>query len=110
MQSTQGMAWDRLTTDLASLAGQDHRERPADMFALAVEHAHPASPACWPCAARHVFNDERRRFMALVRRIGADAHRIYVKGSRTHGVAQLAARYAVTLRTMREVLEHMEAA
>lgn len=110
MQSTIGNSWNRLTADLAALAGQSHRERPADMFALSVEHTHPASPPCWPVSKTHRYDADRREFAAVVRRIGVQAKAIFAKGSRTAGVAALAARFGVTLPTMRDVLAHMETA
>lgn len=110
MQSTVGNAWDRLTADLAALAGQSHLDAPADMFALPVEHTHPASPPCWPVAARRTYDAERRAFAALCRRIGAQVKAAFVKGSRTDGVAALAKRFEISQDRLRAVLDHMAAA
>ena len=110
MQSVAGSAWDRLTSDLASLAGQSHIEAPASMFALSVEHSHPASPPCWPVAKRRVYDEERRVFMALCRRIGTQVKAAFVRGSRTAGVAALAARYELSQDRLRAVLDHIEVA
>jgi hypothetical protein len=109
MQSTQGTVWDRLTADLASLAGSDHCVTPADMFALPVEHSHPASPPCWPTAKRRVYDEERRVFVALCRCIGTLAKATFVRGSRTAGMAALSKRFDLSQDRLRAVLEHMDA-
>lgn len=106
MQSTQGGVWDRLANDLTSLAYQNHRQRPIESFAIPDEHSHPASPFCWPIAKTQRYDVGTREFAALVRRIGAEATRDHVKGSRTHGTASLAARYGLDVSIMRDVLEH----
>jgi hypothetical protein len=105
MQATQGNAWDRLTADLAALAGKDHRKRPADSFVLADEHTHAASPPCWPRRLRQVYSHDTRELIALERAIGAEARATHVRSSRTFGTAALAKRYYVPLETMRAVLE-----
>jgi hypothetical protein len=105
MQSTQGSAWDRLTVDLASLAGANHRERQAEPFELADEHMHPASPPCWPRKQRHIYSADTRELLALERTIGAEVRATYVRRSPEFGVAALARRFDVAVSMIAVLLD-----
>ena len=105
MQATQGNAWDRLTADLAELAGKDHREAPANMFALSVEHMHPASPPCWPRRLTRVYSHETREFIDQDRTIGALVRSLHKSGSRLFGAKALAARFEVSVTVIDRLIE-----
>jgi len=96
--------------ELALLAGQNHRQRPAESFSIPEEHSHPSSPFCWPVAKRRVYDEERRVLVALCQRIGAQVKAAFVRGSRTAGVAALAARYELSQDRLHALLDYLEAA
>jgi hypothetical protein len=103
-QAASDDAYSRTVAALAALAGTNHRQAPEDSFTLAPEHMHPASPASWPSALTHRYDEGYQDLMVMVRAFGAQAKRAYRPGTHKGGVNALAEKHGVSTFTMRAVL------